>query len=75
MKFSEYLEKYEPTMTESSTEDAAKALEAILGSLKDDTKNDIYKMGKGIMDYYKKNGSFSPDQASWIYKTSKGMFK
>jgi len=75
MKFSEYLDKYEPTITEGSTENAAKSLEAILGSLKDDQKNDIYKMGKGIQDYYKKNGSFSPDQAKWIFNTSKGMFK
>jgi len=66
-------------MNENSTEDALKSLEAIIGSLeKGDAKGDaadMLKMGKGILDYYKKNGSFAPKQAQWIYNTSKSMFK
>ena len=72
MKFKDYLDNY---LVEGSTEDAAKSLEAILGSLKDDTSNEIYKMGKGIQDHYKKEGSFSPKQASWIANVSKKLFK
>lgn len=63
------------SLSEGSTEDAAKSLTAILGMFKGKTDNDIYKMGKGIQDYYKKNGSFSPDQAKWIWKTSVALFK
>ena len=69
--FSQYL-------YENSTEDAAGALKAIIGQLeKQDASSDrdnMLKMAKGIMDYYKKEGSFSPKQASWIANTSKGMF-
>ena len=63
------------SLSEGSTEDAAKSLTAILGMFKDKHDNDIYKMGKGIQDYYKKEGSFSPDLAKWIWKTSVALFK
>ena len=63
-------------LDEGSTEDAAGALKAIIGSLeKGDGDNDMLKMAKGIMDYYKKNKSFAPDQAKWIANTSKTLFK
>ena len=62
-------------LIEGATENAAKSLQAILGMFKDKKDNDIYKMGKGIQDHYKKEGSFSPDQAKWIWKTSVALFK
>jgi len=69
----------EKKVDEGSTEDAKKSLDAILGALesgdKPDPKNEILKMARGLRDYFKKNGSFSPDQAKWIYNTSKAMFK
>lgn len=70
MSFREYLK-------ENSTENAKKTLDAIIGTLNksDSPDKDMVKMANGIMDYYKKNGSFSPDQAKWIFNTSKAMFK
>ena len=73
MKFKKYL-------IETSTEEAKKTLEAIIGTLKknenpDDKAKEMLKMANGIMDYYKKEKSFSPDQAKWIYNTSTSMFK
>jgi hypothetical protein len=62
-------------LIEGATENALKSLQAILGMFKDKHDNDIYKMGSGIMDYYKKEKSFSPDQAKWIWKTSVALFK
>ena len=73
--FNEMVESLGLGLEETSTEDAAKSLQAILGMFKDKKDNDIYKMGKGIQDYYKKNKSFSPDQAKWIWKTSVALFK
>lgn len=73
MRFKEFLK-------ENATEDAKKTLTAIIGYLKkqkpgnDDTK-EMLKMADGIMDYYKKEGSFSPKHAQWIYNTSKAIFK
>ena len=64
-------------MNEGSTENALGTLKAIIGSLKgrnDATGKDMFKMAVGIKDYYDKEKSFSPDQASWIFKMSK-MFK
>jgi hypothetical protein len=64
-------------LTEGSTENALGTLKAIIGSLKgrnDATGKDMFKMAVGIKDYYDKEKSFSPDQASWIFKMSK-MFK
>jgi hypothetical protein len=67
-------------MNEDSTDDAKGTLQAIIGSLKKgDTKNkdtaSMLKMANGIMDYYKKEKSFAPDQAKWIFNTSKALFK
>jgi hypothetical protein len=62
-------------LIEDSTENAKKSLQAIIGMFKGKEDNDIAKMGRGIMDYYKKKGSFAPDQAKWIWKTSVALFK
>jgi hypothetical protein len=62
-------------LNEDATANAKKTLDAILGSLKGDDKNDIYKMAMGMKKSYEKNKGFSKDQANWIYKTSKAMFK
>lgn len=62
---------------ESSTDDAKGTLNAIIGTLEkseSDESKEMLKMAKGIMDYYNKNKSFSPDQAKWIYNTSKSLF-
>lgn len=62
---------------EGSTENAAGTLKAIIGTLKkrdDDKAKDMLKMAMGIEKHFKDEGSFSPDQASWIFKMSK-MFK
>jgi hypothetical protein len=37
--------------------------------------NEILFEKDSIMNYFKKEGSFSPKQADWIYKTSKALFK
>lgn len=75
-RVSEALEEaIETSLLEGSTENAAKTLDAILGMFAGKHDNDIYKMGKGIKDYYKKEKSFSPDQAKWIWKTSVALFK
>jgi hypothetical protein len=62
-------------LEENSTENAKKSLQAILGMFKGKHDHDIYKMGKGIMDYYKDKGSFAPGHAKWIWKTSVALFK
>jgi hypothetical protein len=62
-------------LNEDATADALKTLKAIMGSLKDDKENDVYKMASSMMKSYEKNKGFSKDQANWIYKTSKSMFK
>jgi len=66
-------------LNEGSAEDAKGTLDAIVGSLEkndklDDKQKEMLKMGKGMQDHFKKEGSFSPAQASWIFKMSK-MFK
>ena len=63
-------------LAEGATENAKGTLQAIIGSLKKfDPKSDMLKMANGIMDHFKKEGSFSPDQAKWIWKTSVALFK
>lgn len=62
-------------LAEDATEDAKKTLDAIIGSLKNDKGNKIYKMAVGIKKSYEENKGFSKDQAKWIYNTSKSMFK
>jgi len=69
----------EEKIEEGSAEDAKGTLDAIVGSLekndsRDKKQDEMLKMGKGMQDHYKKEGSFSPDQANWIFKMSK-MFK
>lgn len=59
---------------EDATADAKKTLDAILGATKDDG-GDVYKMAQGMLKSYNKNKGFSKDQANWIYKTSKALFK
>ena len=71
------LEKIDSYLNENSTDNAAKTLDAIIGALSKGTNasgNKILKMAKDIKSYYKKEGSFSPDQAKWIYNTSKAIF-
>ena len=72
MNFKEYYIK------ESSTDKAKGTLEAIIGSLKnakEGTSKEMLDMAKGIMDHFKKEGSFAPKQAQWIYNTSQSLFK
>ena len=61
-------------MNEDATADALGTLKAIIGSTK---KNggEVYNMAMGMKKSYDKNKGFSKDQASWIYKMSKSMFK
>lgn len=61
-------------LAEDATEDAKKTLDAILGSTKK-SGGEVYKMAQGMLKSYNKNKGFSKDQANWIYKTSKAMFK
>ena len=61
-------------MNEDATADAKKTLDAIIGATKDDG-GDVYKMAMGMKKSYEKNKGFSKDQANWIYKTSKALFK
>jgi hypothetical protein len=79
---SNLIDKYLGTgVNEDSTDDAKKTLQAIIGSLKKAGKDagkdsqEMLTQAEGTMDYYKKNGSFSPGQAKWIYNTSKALFK
>jgi hypothetical protein len=64
-----------PMLDEDATADAMKTLDAIIGSLKDDKENKIYKMAVEMKSKAKDNGGFSKDQAQWIYNTSKALFK
>lgn len=73
MNFRQYIK-------ENSTDDAKKTLEAIIGFLEkaedlDADGKDMLKMGKGMMDFFDENKSFSPGQAKWIFNTSKALFK
>jgi hypothetical protein len=70
-----YMKVLNPMLDEDSTADAKKTLDAIVGALKNDKDNEIYKMAMGMKKSYEKNKGFSKDQADWIYKTSKAMFK
>jgi len=66
------------TLLENSTDNAKKTLDVIIGTLEksdSDSSKDMLKMAKGMLDYYDKEKSFSPDQAKWIYNTSKSLFK
>lgn len=69
------LEAYEKILRgelqEDSTEDALKTLKAIIAS----SSGDVKDMADGMLKSYNKNKGFSKDQAEWIYKTSKAIFK
>ena len=63
---------------EDATADAKGTLDAIIGSLKDSkgqVAKSMYNMAMGMKKTYEKNKGFSKDQANWIYKTSKALFK
>jgi hypothetical protein len=71
------MKRFKELYLENSTEDAKGTLEAIIATLKKSDGGESKEMldfATGIMDYYKKEGSFSPKQSQWIYKTSKAMF-
>jgi hypothetical protein len=71
-----YLKVLNPPLSEDATANAKKTLDAIVGMFKDtDKKNEIYKMAMGMKKSYEKNKGFSSDQANWIWKTSKALFK
>lgn len=59
---------------EDATANAKGTLNAIINATKD-KGGDIHTMALGMKKSYAKNKGFSKDQAKWIYKTSKGMFK
>jgi hypothetical protein len=66
----------ESILKEDSTKDAHGTLKAVIGALKkrdnlDDKGKEVLKTAEGIMDYYNKNKSFSPDQAKAIFNMSK----
>lgn len=64
---------------ESSTTDAAAALDSIIGFLTKAQRNkkgdEMLEMAKGIKSHYEKKRSFSPGQASWIASVSRALFK
>jgi hypothetical protein len=77
MNILEKIDKY--LLRENSTDDAKETLDAIIGFLEkqedpDPKQKSMLKMANGMLDYYEKEESFSPDQAKWIYNTSKGLF-
>jgi endonuclease III len=73
-KTSQALFKESVNISEDSTEDAKKTLDAIAGATKEDG-GDIYKMAVSMKKSYEKNKGFSKDQAKWIYNTSQMLFK
>lgn len=75
MFLNEYLEKV--LEEKSSTEKAKETLQAIIDTTNksdSDSSQEIYKMATEMMDYYRNEGSFSPDQAKWIFNTSQAIF-
>ena len=73
--FEAYMKVINPMLDEDATADAKKTLDAIIGSLKDDKENEIYKMAVSMKASFEKNKGFSKDQAQWIYNTSKSLLK
>jgi hypothetical protein len=69
-----YMKVLNPPLDEDATADAKKTLDAIIGSNKIDG-GDVYKMAMGMKKSFEKNKGFSTDQAKWIWKMSKAMFK
>jgi hypothetical protein len=66
--------RFNTVLSEDATANALGTLNAIIGSTQKGG-GDIHKMALGMKKSYEKNKGFSKDQAGWIYKTSKGMFK
>lgn len=65
---------------EGSKEDCLGALEAAIKFYEgqenpSDEAKDVLKTMKGIKDYYKENGSFTPGQAQAVYNISQGIKK
>jgi len=61
----------------SSTDSARETLSAIMkATVKSDNKDaqEIWNMANDILQWYDENGSFTPDQAKWIYNTSQSFF-
>lgn len=73
--FEAYMKVLNPPLDEDATANAKKTLDAIIGSLKDDKENEMYKMAMGMKKSFEKNKGFSKDQAQWIFKTSQALFK
>lgn len=76
MNFTEYKNII---LNEGSTEDAIGTLDAIVKFLDkqdslDDNGKDMLAMAKDIKKYYVNKKSISPDQAKWIFNTSKALF-
>lgn len=59
---------------EDATANAKGTLNAIIKATKD-KGGDIHTMALGMKKSCDKNEGFSKDQAKWIFKTSKAMFK
>lgn len=50
----------------TATDNAEKSLSNLIQRYKDNDDKDRLEMAQGIMDHFKKEGSFSPAQAQWI---------
>jgi hypothetical protein len=63
-----------------STENCLKTLKANIKFYddmedKDDKAKEVLETMKGILSYYEKEGSFSPDQAKAVFNVSSGIKK
>lgn len=77
MKIVEKITKY---LEEGSTENCLATLKANIKFYekmedKDDKAREVLDTMKGILDYYEKEGSFSPGQAKAVFNTSEGIKK
>jgi hypothetical protein len=77
MKIVEKITKY---LEEGSTENCLATLKANIEFYekmedKDDKAKEVLDTMKGILDYYEKEGSFSPGQAKAVFNTSTGIKK
>lgn len=57
------------------TDNAEKSLANLITRYKDNGDSDRLEMAQGIMDHFKKEGSFSPKQAKWIANNFKNSDK
>jgi hypothetical protein len=77
---SKWTKTIESIEEKSSTDKAKGTLDAIIKTLdSNDSKStdgkEMLKMAKGMKSHFDKEGSFSPDQAKWIFNTSQALFK